>query len=155
MIDPIQDGITHINIYSQGKTQLGRMLSNFYHYKVKTEDGNFESVEGYWYWLGIEDCEEKEVLRNLHGYNAKKSGNELKKKYKQRNDENFERKILKAIWNKVIKHIKLFKNNNANLPFEHYYNFSGKVVDVKDKYLWLIEGIDKMRNYILDKLKEK
>jgi len=29
MINPEEDGITHINIYSKGKTDLGRMLSNF------------------------------------------------------------------------------------------------------------------------------
>ena len=52
MINPKQDGISHVNIYSQGKTELGRMLSNFYHYQVITKDGNFTSVEGYWYWLG-------------------------------------------------------------------------------------------------------
>jgi hypothetical protein len=151
MIDPNLDGISHINIYSQGKTQLGKMLSNFYHYKIMTEDGEFNSVEGYWYWLGIEDCEEKEILRDLCGYNAKKIGNKLRKKYNDRLDISFEKKILKAIWYKIRRNINLFNSENSKLPFEHYYNFGGKIVDVKEKYLWMIEGIDKMRNYILEK----
>lgn len=153
MIDPNLDGISHINIYSQGKTQLGKMLSNFFHYKIMTKDGAFNSVEGYWYWLGIENCQEKEILRNLYGYNAKKTGNELKKKFKSRLDEDFEKKILNAIWYKVKRNTHLFKPEISKLPFEHYYNFGDKIVDVKDKYIWMIDGIDKMRNYVLEKLK--
>ena len=149
MIDPNLDGISHVNIYSQGKTKLGKMLSNFYHYKIQTEDGVFNSVEGYWYWLNIENCKEKEILRELYGYNAKKIGNELKKRFNSRFDDEFERKILTAIWYKIIRNTHLLIPEIYLLPFEHYYNFDGKIVNVKNKYLWMIDGIDKMRNYIL------
>lgn len=152
IINPNEDGITHVNIYSQGKTELGRMLSNFYHFTVNTKDGVFQSVEGYWYWLGIQECEEKEILRKLYAYNAKKIGNELKIKLQNRIDNDFENKILNAIWNKVKRHPAMFRAKVAYLPFEHYYNFSGKVVDVKSKYLWMIDGIDKMRNHIIKEL---
>ena len=40
MYKPKDDGITHINIYSQGKTQLGRFLSNFEPSPIETEDGS-------------------------------------------------------------------------------------------------------------------
>lgn len=150
MIKPEEDGITHVNIYSQGKTQLGRMLSNFDRFEIETEDGTFNSVEGYWYWLSIEDCKEKEVLRNLYGYNAKKIGNDLKNRFNKRMDEDFENKILNAIWYKVRRNRYLFTEDIKNLPFEHYYNFGGKIVNVKKKYLWMIEGIDKMRSYIIN-----
>jgi hypothetical protein len=149
MIDPELDGISHVNIYSQGETELGRMLSNFYHYPVMTPDGIFHSVEGYWYWLGIENCQEKETLRNLYGYNAKKIGNELRKRFNKRVDDQFEKKIITAIWNKAKHYNDLFLTDIGRLPFEHYYNFGGKVVDIKDKYLWMIKGIEKIRNYIL------
>ena len=121
MIKSDEDGIFHINIYSQGKTKLGQMLSNFYKYPIQTRDGNFMSVEGYWYWLGIEDCKEKEELRKLFGYNAKKIGNDLKSKFKSRNDKDFEDKILKAIWYKVKRNFHLFTDDLKDLPFEHYY----------------------------------
>lgn len=39
MINPEEDGITHINIYSKGKTDLGRMLSNFAKFPIETVDG--------------------------------------------------------------------------------------------------------------------
>lgn len=51
MIDYKKDGVDHINIYSKGKTSLGRFLSNFAQADIETEDGNFASIEGYWYWL--------------------------------------------------------------------------------------------------------
>jgi len=153
MIDPTKDGITHINIYSQGKTELGRMLSNFYRYSIETKDGQFNSVEGYWYWLGIEDCKEKEILRKLYGYTAKKTGNNLKAHFNSRFDDEFEKKILNAIWYKVRRNTHLFVPEISKLPLEHYYNFSGKIVNVKNKYLWMIDGIDKMRNYIIEKQK--
>jgi hypothetical protein len=155
MIDPTKDGITHINIYSQGKTELGRMLSNFYRYSIETKDGQFNSVEGYWYWLGIEDCKEKEILRKLYGYTAKKTGNNLKAHFNSRFDDEFERKILNAIWYKARKNTHLFVPETSKLPLEHYYNFSGKIVNVKNKYLWMIDGIDKMRNYIIEKQKSE
>jgi hypothetical protein len=149
MIDYTQDGITHINIYSQGKTALGRMLSNFSRFHIVTPDGEFESVEGYWHWLGIEDCPEKEMLRNYYGYSAKKYGTELKKIKKNRVDEDFKKKILNAIWYKVKRNARLFTSENNSLPFEHYYLFGTKVHDVKSKYVWMIDGIEKMRAYII------
>ena len=46
---PLNDGVDHINIYSRGKTQLGRMLSNFYlspfNHPVY---GGFNTVEGFY-----------------------------------------------------------------------------------------------------------
>lgn len=150
MINPKNDGIDHINIYSQALTPLGKMLSNFYKYPVKTKDGDFLSVEGYWYWLSIEDCEEKEVLRKCYGYWAKKTGVEILKTKQSRFDDNFEHKILNAIWYKFKRNKELIISDYQTLPFEHYYNFGGKVVDVKDKYKWMISGIESMRNKILE-----
>ena len=42
------DGVTHINVYSQGKTSIGRALSNFSPLGFNhPKHGHFESVEGY------------------------------------------------------------------------------------------------------------
>lgn len=149
MIDPTQDGVGHINIYSRGQTDLGRMLSNFYKFPITTHDGKFMSVEGYWYWLSIEDCKEKERLRELYGYAAKKYGKEILTYRASRFDDDFERKILTAIWRKFKRNTHLLLPQYENLPFEHYYNFGGCVRDVKDKYLWMVDGIDKMRTHLL------
>lgn len=153
MINPEEDGITHINVYSKGKTQLGKMLSNFYTYPIKTDDGEFKSVEGYWYWLGIESCLEKEQLRYTNGFESKKVGRELHSQYIRVTDDNFESKILHAIWYKAKNNTHLFLDDKAKLPFEHYYNYGGKVVDVKDNYPWMMEGIEKIRDFIVKKIK--
>lgn len=154
IINPNDDGIAHVNIYSQSKTNLGKMLSNFYKFRIKTDDGIFNSVEAYWYWLSIEDCPEKEVLRNLHWYTAKQKGKELEEKYARRHDDNFEKKILRAIWYKVRRHPQLFTSRVSRLPFEHYYNFGSKIVDVKEKHLWMVEGIDKMRKHMIKEVSQ-
>jgi len=149
-IDPNKDGITHINIYSQGKTELGQMLSNFYKFPINTKDGNFMSVEGYWYWMGIEDCPEKERLRSVYGFNAKKLGKEILQFKSKRVDDNFENKILNDIWYKFKSNTHLLKKEYWELPLEHYYNFGGCIRDVKKNYLWMIEGIEKMRKHLVD-----
>lgn len=46
-LDLNMDGKTHINVYSGSRTELGRMLSNFYREKIETKDGVFMSVEAY------------------------------------------------------------------------------------------------------------
>ena len=151
---PFEDGIYHINIYSQGKTELGKMLSNFAKFPIQTADGNFLSVEGYWYYLSISENEpRREELRTVYGFEAKRLGKEIllqtNNGKNSRRDENFEEKILKAIWYKFRRNAHLLKPEYNSLPFEHYYNYNGKVINVKHKYLWMIEGITKMRDALL------
>lgn len=148
MIDYKKDGIDHINVYSQGATELGRMLSNFTREEIITIDGVFMSVECYWYWLGLE-CPEREQLRGMHGYAAKQLGEKLKKQYSTKIDNNFNTKILNAIWLKAINHKELFKEYK-NLPFKHYYVFGDKVNDVSIKYKWMIDGFELIRKKILE-----
>lgn len=152
-IKDTDDGITHINIYSKGKTDLGKMLSNFYNFPIHTDDGDFLSVEGYWYWLSIDDSvREKEELRCLYGFNAKSRGKEILKETNDgkssRFEPDFENKILKAIWYKFRRNANLLTPEYRRLPIVHYYCYGGKVVDVTSKYQWLIDGITKMRDYL-------
>ena len=150
ILKPEYDGITHLNIYSKAKTMLGRMLSNFYYFPFKTIHGNFYSVEGLWHWLGIEECDEKEILKFLYGYKARKIGLELKKKYKKNFDEKFKEKIIKAIQYKIYKNLDMFTDDIKNLPFEHYYIFNGMIIDEREKNNWMITAIDKIRNDIIN-----
>ena len=143
-IDTTKDGLEYINMYSKAKTPLGRMLSDFFHFPIETEDGHFESVEGYWYWLSLPINEETEIMRRLYGFQAKNKGRELRKKYGEENlrfDERFEEKILAAIRYKVERNKKLIKPEYKNLPIIHYYTFDGKVFDVTEDFPWLVAGI--------------
>lgn len=72
MLKPDEDGVTHINIYSKGKTEIGRWASNFQYAPIVIDDGHFDSVEGYFYWLGTRNAQ----LRFLSGFAAKKLGRE-------------------------------------------------------------------------------
>lgn len=141
MIIEGEDSITHINIFSTGKTILGRLLSNFSYSPFKCEDGEFYSIEGYWYWLQTKD----KRLRFLHGYQAKKLGSSLPKIYEELE---FEKKIKKAIICK-IKHNKYLIQllRESYLPFCHYYVFS-KEFRKDAGHDWLIEFISLIRDKI-------
>lgn len=118
VLTPDDDGITHINIYSQGKTREGRELSNFDHKPfVHKEFGAFASVEGFYYWLGCQD----ERLRHAHGYEAKKLGQSLPV-VRRWNKEKFESLILEALALKLERYPALAnKLAESTLPLTHYY----------------------------------
>jgi len=155
ILNPSEEGITHINVYSKSNLEIGRMLSNFYKCEINIPDGKFLSVEAYWYYLELsEEVEERDILRNLYGYDAKKTGQDLIKKYGQVEVPNFEEKISEAIFQKFFmnKDMLLANEKYLSLPFEHYYNYNGKIVDVKDKYKWMIDNINYMRGWIIDNI---
>lgn len=52
-ITPTTDGVNHINVYSRGVTEIGRVLSNFEPCEIETNHGTFASLEGYYHWLRI------------------------------------------------------------------------------------------------------
>lgn len=142
MIDPEKDGIDHINVYSKGKTELGKFLSNFTYCRINTEDGPFNSIEGYWYWLGCKD----ERLRNAFGFKAKQIGREVGASDWQDGDV-FKRKICDAISAKMQtpEFFKVLDRslNLEGLPLKHYYNYGGKVVEPEDGK-WIIEHISSL-----------
>jgi predicted NAD-dependent protein-ADP-ribosyltransferase YbiA (DUF1768 family) len=143
-IDPAADGITHINVYSNGKTALGRFLSNFAYSEIQTQDGQFKSVEGYWYWLGTEASLEREALREAVGAHAKELGRALGAKDWQSSDE-FKRKICSAISIKIRQNSgMLLELKNSRLPLAHYYVYGDKVVRVAGAQ-WILDYIQSIR----------
>jgi len=122
MHNPEMDGVDHINIYSKGKTELGRKLSNWFPLRFTCEDGDFASIEGYWYWLGTHNVS----LRSLSGYQAKEFGKSLPQTFKLL-EVDFRTKIKKAI------NIKLLALRSeiiaSTLPFAHYYVYGNKAKD--------------------------
>lgn len=138
MIKKEEDGVTHVNIYSKGVTRLGRLLSNFaYSPFLHPEDGEFESVEGYWYWLSSKD----EELRKKHGWEAKSYGRFVGGKDWLDGDE-FKRKIKLAIKSKIEQNQELHDLIERNtLPFKHYYIYNNKTIEPKEGK-WLIDWIN-------------
>ena len=137
LIDPTKDGLDHINIYSKGKTLLGRLLSNFAQTPFICLDGKFSSIEGYWYWLGLEESPRREELRLSAGWFAKKLGRELRGE-DWNSDPNFENKIIADLQSKLEQNPQIQDLlKDSILPFKHYYAYDNKVVDesVRGKFL--------------------
>jgi hypothetical protein len=136
------DGVTHINIYSKAKTKLGLFLSNFTKHAIQTEDGPFQSIEGYWYWLSSKD----DNLRRLYGWEAKKYGRSIKAK-DWMDDEEFKRKICAAIREKVLDSFYVLNLATSTLPLVHYYAYGDKIVEPEEGK-WVIEYIESLRAYL-------
>lgn len=146
------DGRDHVNIYSKGATLLGRWMSNFTRLPVVIDGKHFESLEGYWYWLGIHpDCPRRSELQCLAGFNAKTLGRQLKKDWQLRGDEQaFRRKIRHAVWQKCEQHPYLRDRlAESTLPFAHYYVVVGTPKDAG--YDWLVEIWEDARRYYQQK----
>lgn len=130
------DGIHHINIYSKGKTDIGRWLSNFSYCPIETSEGKFNSVESYWYWLTTLN----DHLRELHGFAAKKLGKESEK-IRSIESTAFRKKICDAIDFKLKTNPK-WVAESVNLPLKHYYEYGGKRI-YKEEYDWITQHIEK------------
>lgn len=144
---PEDDGITHINVYSKGKTLLGRMLSNFSQYRILLEEGSFASIEAYWYWL----LTGEESLKEAHGFKAKSIGSRIlktKEPLMDTNSKEFQFKIRYAIWTKINTYPKI---RNAlmqcKLPMAHYYVYGDRATYAG--YEWITQAIEKMRLSLL------
>lgn len=139
IIQPTNDGIDHINIYSKGLTTLGRFLTNFsYSPFLLPEYGRFNSVEALWYFL-LTDHPDKELLRDLHGFNAKKFGMKVSVITSELHESHPKFRFLI----KTAIYLKLQINSEFSsqliespLPLLHYYVYNDKIVDVTDKYRW-------------------
>lgn len=139
-LNPKDDGITHINVYSRSLSELGFMLSNFYHAPFECEDGKFASVEGYWYWLGCND----ERLRSVYGWKAKELGRAIGGPDWIEGAE-FKRKIATAMRIKITSHPKIANLlRTSTLPFAHYYVYYSKVVPVPEAD-WVLDELEAIR----------
>lgn len=152
---PDKDGETHINVYSKGKTWLGRQLSNFAHTPFKIEPyGTFQSVEGFWYWLAT--GRNHHYLQDLYGWEAKREGRWLKKEYGEERVEGFESFIKSALRCKIEQHEDIRQALSlSELPLAHYYVVKDKQTGVETpKYLpqynWIVEELEQIRREVKD-----
>lgn len=144
-INPDGDGVSHINIYSRGRTELGRALSHFDRSPfTHPEYGNFESMEGFWYYIKSAHSEEREKLRTMYGWLAKKHGRKLDTVWLK----DFKSIILTGNYHKINQNMRLKQMLiESTLPFEHYYMMGPKadVVVCPEGYEWLIEDMENLR----------
>lgn len=147
--NPEEDGKTHINTYSRGRTKLGRSLSNFARYPfIHPEDGYFESVEGYWYYISTN--RQFDDLRIVSNYDAKKLGQQLSKKHGRRYfDEKDKNDVLEAIRCKLRQNKDLLKEfTYSTLPFVHYYVYGDKnnyKIQTFPEYQYVMDEMERIR----------
>ena len=161
---PSDDGITHINTYSRGKTELGRWLSNFAHEPILTPVGNFNTLEGLYHYLKITlSCraanvsihpivrEDVEKLRYADGHRAKTLGRDIKVLVRRMGvrtieepTSEFNRLFTEAMEIKLRANPKrlaeLMDCLDDGMPLLHYY-VTGKKVMYKPHFNWLGERI--------------
>ncbi len=150
------DGINHINVYSKGKTELGRLLSNFAETMIKTKKGDFHSVESWWYWIKMNNInssclvplfDEKQIhaIRHRPGKSAKDYFRFLYKQDSVVNNPSKEQ--LKEIYKlKLEQHPRIKKLLLKNtLPLTHYYIMFEKKISA-DEYLWTVQLWEEIKN---------
>lgn len=120
-LSPLDDGSTHINVYSRGHTELGRLLTNpspigFEHPVL----GYFNTAEGLHFFLktGMVDYD----YAKLSGFDARKKGKADHKNY-QHNPQ-FDQ-LMRVGWIcKITQNPKLYRLVMENrLPLTHYYYY--------------------------------
>lgn len=141
-----EDGITHINCWSKGRTVLGQLLSNFANTPFDhPQHGSFASVEGFWYWCatGMQDRQ----LKRLYGASAKSYGKKLTPVALE--EAVFRDLIRSAIRCKLEQNAQLREMFIASeLPFEHYYVYGPKVdvIVQKDEHRWQMDYLEELRD---------
>lgn len=165
-IDSKDDGVTHINIYTGGKTELGRFLSNFTQWSQVTNHGIFNSLEGYYHYLklmrAVQESDISGILRadliceidrlkSMFGKQAQDHGRTLRQRLvteriwiNDRPNEFFHECFRKAVITKIeSSHFKT-EFYETTLPFTHYYLINGTVI-YKPHFSWLEELVNKIR----------
>lgn len=146
LLTPSNDGRTHINVYSKGRTALGRWLSNFAYSPFEhPSDGPFHSVEGYWYWLSCKGHPERDDLRKLSGFAAKKRGRELHG-VDWPDDPEFRNRIKTAIMLKMATRPDMVAKLKAtNLPLTHYYVLPRSQIYEVNGSEWILDILNSFR----------
>ena len=131
-IDPSNDGINHINAYSKGQTELGRLLSNFANTPFDHDElGHFESMEGFWYYCSTGMIHDE--LKSLSGFDAKKFGRNLP----VITNDKFKDLIVEGLECKLTQNEYLLDMCADNdLPYVHYYVHPDSPIKL-DESFWI------------------
>jgi len=154
------DGVNHINVYSKGKTELGRLLSNFARTPINTKKAQFVSVESWWYFKKMENINascllplfDEDKLRDIKRKPGKEAKDYFRFLYKHDTVEhNPSKEQLKEIYKlKLAQNPRVEKLLLANsLPLTHYYIMFDKKVSA-DEYLWTVELWEEIQKELLD-----
>lgn len=156
MIDPNKDGISFINVYSKGRTNLGKQLTNMFPYSFMYDGIQFNSVEQAWHYykfVNIDTNVANHILTLTNPFECLKyaRANKTEAVVEYVKTSSFQSKM-KDVINTRISSDNTLKTllRNSWLPFEHFYTYgkegSKQVVhDQRNKYEWLLDIFDDIR----------
>lgn len=161
-LDPLLEGITHINVYTKSKFSLGKGLSNLANIGFDIDEQHFQSLEGFWYWNLT--GKRYEDFKNMTGFEAKKKGLVLCEQgmaVKNSDEPEFQEEIKRAIRAKIRQNPELLTELiKSTLPLKHYYYHQGtknllafKITD-KSKYQWQLDEMERIRELCQKKMHE-
>lgn len=142
VLDPLQDGITHCNIYSKGNTPLGANLSFFRHAPYQhPQYGYFASLEATYHWIA--SGKKHDSLRSMAGAAARAVG----KGYDKIAIPNFHAEIADAVKFKMAQYPSLsMQLMNCTLPLVHYWVDDHGNPIYPEQHDWIAEIYDRLRN---------
>lgn len=161
-LDPLLEGITHINVYTKSKFTIGKGLSNLANIGFNIDDQHFQSLEGFWYWNIT--GKQYESFKNMTGFEAKKKGLVLCEEGRSvtnSDDPAFQEEIKRAIRAKIKQNPELLTELiKSTLPLKHYYYHQGtknilsfKITN-KSKYQWQLDEMERIRELCQKKMHE-
>ena len=161
-LDPLLEGITHINVYTKSKFSLGKGLSNLANIGFDIDEQHFQSLEGFWYWNIT--GKRFDSFKNMTGFEAKKKGLVLCEEgsaVTNSDDPAFQEEIKRAIRAKIKQNPELLTDLiKSTLPLKHYYYHQGtknilafKITD-KSKYQWQLDEMERIRELCQKKMHE-
>lgn len=161
-LDPLLEGITHINVYTKSKFSLGKGLSNLANIGFDIDEQHFQSLEGFWYWNIT--GKRYDFFKNMTGFEAKKKGLVLCEEgsaVTNSDDPAFQEEIKRAIRAKIKQNPELLTELiKSTLPLKHYYYHQGtknilafKITD-KSKYQWQLDEMERIRELCQKKMHE-
>ena len=145
ILNPLEDGVTHINVYSRGNTLVGRELSNMATLPIKhPEHGHFDTIEGLWWWLST--GKKDDYFRTCKGFDARKNGSKMERRIIQ----DFREEIKKAIAIKLTTYPRvLARLLGSDLPLTHYYVYGKEtenpLVRAANGSIWVIRWLEQVR----------
>lgn len=137
-----QEGVDHINISSQSKTHLGKLLDPSYFKVVNYPHiGKFNSVLNLWYWLKAKDMDDR--LRKYTGVRLKKVVETIDTKSIV---PNFKAIIAYATYLKLKDYptaIQELKTLDPAIEFTSYYTPRGSLVRLCSNYAPVVVDVAK------------
>lgn len=143
------DGVTHVNVYSNGKTELGRKLSNFAIVNLPIDGIVFKTLEHYYQWLKLSMMGEERgcsmVLGAKSPFDAKIIGAMFNGEETVRvvTSETFRQKFCHALTLRLENESELAEcYNRSPKTLKHYMvRSNGHVLDLTGDYAWMLEHI--------------